>query len=914
MGLAGSGFAFNSKIEQASEQAKFSKEIQDVFDFLKRIEKEGINRQNIDKNLLEEFDRKIYDLSLKPDDYADMVGKILDDYFVEPYVSFNSNHALDLFGTEDAPGETLVLETILFAAKDKENLQKNLDGHKVDRLVNRIIDIFEKSYDKHYEVGEKQFEDSQKKTRAYLQSIDTDSVTRAEFDAEIKKIYEMHRAHLIDSGSSIDNLGTFEEYRAREYERLQDAAGIFDHYEGEYYNEFVEEAFEKDADNFFESSYPDAVIINRCIEFLAPYGTKKTIDRLLPLISKFGANVTKKMAYTMSSIDAGYAAHKMMSHIGSIESKQRRTSTDPNVSEEENWLCQTYSRLLHRLEFGRIPVSASGVEYLGRMYDLKEHNNEGYHIERLTVDGHVGIFDDEFELIKYFNLGDLTDGQTKIVPEVLDFTYETLFFATEDETSAERAKREKYLQEFKKHYAEIASDLLFQETGVRLNNLTFREQGWFLIYFNQADETTKERLRSFVASHGENAIRVFLSLEQQGDMADKVLELQEKFGSRTEEFARVLADYASVIDIAHGIQEAIEASLRALRLPGVSSQVFLQKLLARATGYLAFAHDQVVSREAKTYADIQRGVVEDHRGLDVQSCREAVISSAVIELANVLSDTQVRQVFDDAYRKVSDPTIATALDRARTYVTPTPTAKTSPEAIRDLAAFYNDRIKFETYELNERQQAFDMVYLETRLSPDGRTLDLGCGTGRHLVPLLEKNYSVEGIDFSERHAAVIKKDHPEARVEVGDWKKTPYQDAAFSSVYSLGRSILHESRLLDQHALFAEVHRILKPGGTFHIDIPNRDRGNYHELVRAYADTMKKRGIDNTRYGSIYDSPDGKHFATRYAYSVRDIEELAEAHGFTVIDITHQSLETGKGDENIYITLQKNDMAAPSQE
>jgi hypothetical protein len=58
---------------------------------------------------------------------------------------------------------------------------------------------------------------------------------------------------------------------------------------------------------------------------------------------------------------------------------------------------------------------------------------------------------------------------------------------------------------------------------------------------------------------------------------------------------------------------------------------------------------------------------------------------------------------------------------------------------------------------------------------------------------------------------------------------------------------------------------------------------------------MEKRGIWNFRYGSIYDSPDGVHFATRYAYSAEDIEELARLSGFKIIDVKRLPLETGQG-------------------
>ena len=63
--------------------------------------------------------------------------------------------------------------------------------------------------------------------------------------------------------------------------------------------------------------------------------------------------------------------------------------------------------------------------------------------------------------------------------------------------------------------------------------------------------------------------------------------------------------------------------------------------------------------------------------------------------------------------------------------------------------------------------------------------------------------------------------------------------------------------------------------------------------------------IRNFRYGAIYDSPDGVHFTTRYAYSKEDIENLARLTGFEAAEVRRQELPTGAGDENWYYVLEK---------
>ena len=184
--------------------------------------------------------------------------------------------------------------------------------------------------------------------------------------------------------------------------------------------------------------------------------------------------------------------------------------------------------MLYRLEFGKIGVSEDGVKYLEKVYDLGEYNNSDFHASRLTVNGEIGVFNEELELIKYFHLGKLDSEEKKIKADVLDFTYETLFIGNKKENPEERKKREEYLEEFKKKYYEISGEEIFKSTGTQLNNLSFKEQGWFLIYFNQASSEKKEQLRNFVGKYQEKGIKSFLSLETDQKLGDKIVELGEK--------------------------------------------------------------------------------------------------------------------------------------------------------------------------------------------------------------------------------------------------------------------------------------------------------------------------------------------------------------------------------------------------
>ena len=190
--------------------------------------------------------------------------------------------------------------------------------------------------------------------------------------------------------------------------------------------------------------------------------------------------------------------------------------------------------ILYRLEFGKIGISKEGVKYLEKMYDLGEYNNPEYFVNRLTSRGEVGIFNEQNELIKYFYLGELEDEDKVAQAAVLDFTYDTLFVPKEGETEEERAKRLEYLDEFKKSYFEFYDEKFLERTGVRFNNLTFKEQGAFLIFTKAVGDSVKEKVYDFCKLHGEHGIRLFLLINQKDFLyGQKLLAITESLDTDT---------------------------------------------------------------------------------------------------------------------------------------------------------------------------------------------------------------------------------------------------------------------------------------------------------------------------------------------------------------------------------------------
>ena len=98
--------------------------------------------------------------------------------------------------------------------------------------------------------------------------------------------------------------------------------------------------------------------------------------------------------------------------------------------------------------------------------------------------------------------------------------------------------------------------------------------------------------------------------------------------------------------------------------------------------------------------------------------------------------------------------------------------------------------------------------------PFQSALDLGCGTGEMLKLILQKNdhKDLYGIDLSEEMLEVAKSKLPNrVRLFLGDSESLPFPDNSFDVVYC-NDSFHHYPA--PQNVLM-EVHRVLKPGGTF---------------------------------------------------------------------------------------------------
>lgn len=116
-----------------------------------------------------------------------------------------------------------------------------------------------------------------------------------------------------------------------------------------------------------------------------------------------------------------------------------------------------------------------------------------------------------------------------------------------------------------------------------------------------------------------------------------------------------------------------------------------------------------------------------------------------------------------------------------------------------------------------RERAFVSLLARERGLPltGRRILDVGCGNGAVLADLLAlgaEAADLHGVDLLEDRVEAARRRLPACRIEVGDARALPYEDASFDLV--LGFTLL--SSVVDaeaRRAVASEMLRVLKPGG-----------------------------------------------------------------------------------------------------
>jgi SAM-dependent methyltransferase len=189
--------------------------------------------------------------------------------------------------------------------------------------------------------------------------------------------------------------------------------------------------------------------------------------------------------------------------------------------------------------------------------------------------------------------------------------------------------------------------------------------------------------------------------------------------------------------------------------------------------------------------------------------------------------------------------------------------------VSDIARYYrDDYAPFARRGLSARVKSLtferEVAGLWPLLAPPGRVIDVGCATGELLRAVRDRgNPNVLGIEPSHG-AATIARQRWRLDVIVGTLEAAQLPSGSVDTAL-MSHTAEH---LPSPSETFAELHRVLKPGGAIALWVPN-------------AASFAARMLGEWWIG--YDAP--RHF---YTYTPATLSRLLAQHGFAVRSIRHE--------------------------
>ena len=192
----------------------------------------------------------------------------------------------------------------------------------------------------------------------------------------------------------------------------------------------------------------------------------------------------------------------------------------------------------------------------------------------------------------------------------------------------------------------------------------------------------------------------------------------------------------------------------------------------------------------------------------------------------------------------------------------------------------------------------DRAFVEQHCPRPGRLIDLGCGTGRLLLPFAQRGYRVLGVDLSaamlkvaaaKAHTAGVVVELLRANLTQLDGIADSSFDYAACLFSTLGMVLGAENRL----AVVRHSFRVLRPGGRFILHVHNRwfnmwDPTGRKWLVRDWL----RSWFGGTGGDREMPTHQGVAGLTLHLFTRREIVRLLQEAGFRILEVLPISLRS----------------------
>jgi len=222
---------------------------------------------------------------------------------------------------------------------------------------------------------------------------------------------------------------------------------------------------------------------------------------------------------------------------------------------------------------------------------------------------------------------------------------------------------------------------------------------------------------------------------------------------------------------------------------------------------------------------------------------------------------------------------------------------------------FNDDFIRTMAKVTDEQIAGECDFIEDSLgvAKGAMVLDLGCGTGRHAIELTARGYQVVGYDLSlamlARAADEAQDRNQKLNFLQGDMREMTFEDT-FDGVYSWNTSFgfFEEEK---NAAVVSRVHKSLRKGGQFLLDVVNRDYIMRQAPSLAWFEgdgciCMDEMSIDwitsRMKVKRTMMMDDGRSKEIEYSirvYSLHELGKVLHDHGFRVAEVSGRTATPG---------------------
>jgi SAM-dependent methyltransferase len=197
---------------------------------------------------------------------------------------------------------------------------------------------------------------------------------------------------------------------------------------------------------------------------------------------------------------------------------------------------------------------------------------------------------------------------------------------------------------------------------------------------------------------------------------------------------------------------------------------------------------------------------------------------------------------------------------------------------------YETNIYSDFYRKSEELNDFEMVYFKeliNNLKDRSSILDLGCGTGiPYDLYLINNGVKLTGIDISEKHISLAKRNIPNGNYIIGDYTKYNFKNNKYDAIILL-YSIFHIPKE-EHYKIIRKIYNILKKGGYLLITMGVRETNGIE--------------VENNFCGSV------KMAWSNYDYTKN--MELIKDNNFKILKYDNES-DFGSNESHLWILAKK---------